>query len=317
MPWYKMPFSYSKRILKKMLLGKDVHILHEQWIAAQNAKAEKLARAFYVKNVNHTNPIHNKKELMKVCGDENFDAYIVGSDQVWRKKMSSWMGLDTYFLDFVKQGNVRRVAYAVSLGTEEMDVSLQSSSRLAALYKKFDAVSVRESSALRAFHEYGWDMPKAVHVLDPTLLLDADKYAQIAQEAGQPGLTTGKIFCYVLDWTKRIEDVIGEKSAQGSNSIIVGLKDTATVSIAQWLDNIHNCDSVITDSYHGVVFSIIFNKQFVFTGNLRRGNARVTSLLKMLGLQEKSGRYDWNAVNGRIRELREFSLSFLKHGLGL
>ena len=90
------------------------------------------------------------------------------------------------------------------------------------------------------------------------------------------------------------------------------MKDTTDVSICQWLNNIRCADLVITDSYHGCVFSIIFNRPFVFLGNEGRGNARIESLFEMLGIKsDDTLKIDYVYVNNKIKELISISKCFL------
>ena len=100
----------------------------------------------------------------------------------------------------------------------------------------------------------------------------------------------------------------------GCESIIVGLSDTQNVSIEQWLCNIMNSKMVITDSFHGTVFSILFNKPFVFVGNEKRGNARIDSLFKLLDIKNTDS-INWSFINKRLEEQRTLSISFLQKSL--
>ena len=130
-----------------------------------------------------------------------------------------------------------------------------------------------------------------------------------------PNLTSDKIFCYILDLNDEIMRMIAEKQkVLGCESIIVGLSDTQNVSIEQWLCNIMNSKMVITDSFHGTVFSILFNKPFVFVGNEKRGNARIDSLFKLLDIKNTDS-INWSFINKRLEEQRTLSISFLQKSL--
>ena len=112
------------------------------------------------------------------------------------------------------------------------------------------------------------------------------------------------------------ESIKDELKSSGLPYLVNGLLDAGNVSIEQWLNNIRCCDMVITDSYHGVVFSIIFGKKFKFMGNSIRGNDRIDSLFSILGIDENNTLdCDWNVINERICKLKEKSLSFLVNGL--
>ena len=146
------------------------------------------------------------------------------------------------------------------------------------------------------FQENGWISPKAEWTLDPTLLLSSDDYLTLIKAREDVSdITTGKIFCYALDMNESIKN---ELDSCGLPYVVNGLLDAGNVSIEQWLNNIRCCDMVITDSYHGVVFSIIFGKKFKFMGNVRRGNDRVESLMKVIN---------------NIKVMKDSSLNYLFH----
>lgn len=304
LPWFKKPFSYAKRIAKKLFLNKNTFIFLEKQQIRQAKERNVLAMEFYEKYIPHTQVAYSITDIKTICTKQQFDAYVVGSDQVWRTGMTGSIGLENYFLKFTSKEYVKRIAYAVSMGTDE-GYSQKQVKSLASLYRNFDAVSVRECVALDIFKSYGWDTPKPTWVLDPTLLLDVQDYLSLIEASNViSNLTVNKIFCYILDLNEEALKVIAEKETElHLESIRVGLADTARVSIEQWLCNIKNCELVITDSFHGVVFSILFNRSFLFLGNSRRGNMRIDSLFKMLDI---SSAHTLNANWGRINELMQY-----------
>ena len=95
----------------------------------------------------------------------------------------------------------------------------------------------------------------------------------------------------------------------------VGLHDALT-SIEQWLNNIRNAEMVVTDSFHGVVFSIIYDKPFLFLGNQRRGNARLVSLLMMLDVNPREMDCFIRVDNKtKLAAVRKKSAEFLRNAL--
>ena len=282
LPWYKYPYSIPKRIIKKYLLGgKKVDVLLEKHNKDIRKIIDVNALAFYEKYIPHTFEVRNVSGIKKLLNSGNYDAVVVGSDQVWREGMTHSIGCENFFLKFVPD-DIKKIAYSVSMGTNKNEYSAKQTKKLAKLYGRFDAVSVREESALKMFQENGWISPKAEWTLDPTLLLSAEDYLTLIKERKDVrDITTGKIFCYALDMNESIKN---ELDSCGLPYVVNGLLDAGIVSIEQWLNNIRCCDMVITDSYHGVVFSIIFGKKFKFMGNARRGNDRVESLMKILDL---------------------------------
>lgn len=261
-----------------------------------------------------------------------FDVFVVGSDQTWRPSYSP--NIYNYFLDFIDDDNVKRIAYASSFGVDiwEFDGNLtRSCSQLA---KKFNSISVRETSAVQLCEKYLGVEAKIV--LDPTFLLDVSIYHDLIKNyksSVKPG-----IFSYILDPTdSKVEiknalvtvlelNVISyepEISQDFLKSVNV-LTELVKPSVLEWLAEIANAEFVVTDSFHGVVFSLIFEKRFIAVVNQGRGAARFYSLLSQLGLEsriiDKSSdkeiiklvdSIDYITVNSKLNVLKEQSRQFL------
>ena len=138
---------------------------------------------------------------------------------------------------------------------------------------------------------------ESLHHVDPTLLLSKRDYVNnFKLKKKNEG---GKVFCYVLDKNPFKQEVISlvSEKLQLPYSIVYG--DTPNLSnyldvdvlnkptIEQWLQNFVDSDYVVTDSFHGMVFSVIFNKPFLVIGNEERGLSRFTSFLKIINLEER------------------------------
>lgn len=287
LPYYIAPYCYAKRFVQKYILGKDVRIDIENYNNRIRKQRSSETDKFYNKYIKHTEPCFNVKGIIKLTKGK-FDAFVVGSDQVWRKDMIKSLGIQTFFLGFTKGWNVKRIAYGISVGTDNPGYSKKELCQLTPLYRDFDSVTVRESCLIDVFNEYGWNDPQPSNVLDPTLLLDSNTYDNLISAADTNSITDNKIYCYVLDRTPELLSRIDLKSKElGCEYVIHDLDDIDNpVSIEQWLRNIRDSRYVITDSYHGTVFSIIFNRPFEFCGNTRRGNARVNELLKKLHIKK-------------------------------
>lgn len=266
---------------------------------------------FYNKYVKHTKAIYKKQSLRKY---KNFDAYIVGSDQVWRKEYASHHGLSTFFFDFLPaKCKARRIAYGVSFGIEEDVLTQEEITELSSLYERFYAVSVRESSAFKLLNKYHWSKPTASLVLDPTLLLNREDYIKIYEDANTDEVE-GDMFCYILDWSKEKGTAIEKvKAKYGLTPFYI--KRGGFESIEQWLRSFAEAKYVVTDSYHGVVFSIIFNKPFTLIRNKERGNARFSSLMELIFGNEEATEFDWEKINSNLKHWRESSLKFLNDAL--
>lgn len=264
---------------------------------------------------------------------EDFDAYIVGSDQVWRPKYSP--NLMTYFLDFIKNDDsVIKIAYAASFGVDEWEFSEEQTIGAAELAPFFDLITVRESSGIAFVEKYL--NCKATHVLDPTMLLDKEDYTNLIEHPTcSLHESKGNMFCYVLDRSANLNDIIFRCSAKTGlrpyhcNYITPywqiedpkKINDCIVPPVEQWLKSFMDAKMVVTDSFHGVVFSIIFNKPFWVVANISRGAARFTSLLEQFNLKDRIvldsseidwGRpIDWNEVNNIRSNCSTNSISIL------
>lgn len=212
---------------------------------------------------------------------ENYDAFVVGSDQVWRPLYNTGY-FANLFLDFADGKAVKRYSYAASLGTDVWEMTPQQTEQCSRLVKQFDAISVREASGVALCRDYLG--VEATHVLDPTLMLDAEDYISLCSGKEHP--TGDYIAVYTLDYTKEKMVLLKEVSSRLNCPLhfIGRFTKAGYPSVESWLEGIANAKYVITDSFHGTVFSTIFEKQFVTLGNTVRGNSRFDSLFATLGI---------------------------------
>lgn len=266
---------------------------------------------FYKKRIKHTKAIKSKKSLYR---NTKGDAIIVGSDQVWRKTIAAPYGIDTYFLDYLSDNNnIDKIAYGVSFGVSENELQSNDIIRLSPLFKKFKAVSVRELSGSVLLNQYGWEEPIAEIVLDPTLLLDKEDYCSICKKEQLSSSGSGEMLCYILDINVNIQEaVFNLANKKGLKPVFLSLD--SKVTIEEWLQSFYNAEYVVTDSYHGLVFSIIMRKNFKLLGNSFRGNARFESLLNLLEIYDPDN-INWDNVTKNINDLRLRSLYFLDKAL--
>ena len=225
-----------------------------------------------------------------------FDAWVVGSDQCWRAHYVS--DPRVYFLGFVpKESSAKRITYAVSIGADTWDYDERQTALCALLARRFDAVSVRESSGVALCREYLG--VEAEHLIDPTMLLSAEDYLRLVCEDNiEPGAPS--VVSYILDKSQekeRITDAVAAQMGIPVRPLSVSFNHTDPVfrqkyvgtyiPVTEWLRSFSDAQFVITDSFHGAVFSIIFNKPFFVIGNKVRGMARFSSLLEMFGLEDR------------------------------
>lgn len=305
-------FTIAKRIGLR-LLQRNTAVFLERAMEQEYQNDNKHVLPFYNKYVPHTARIIPGDDLT-VYND--YDAYIVGSDQVWRRSMSYVFPFHTMLLSFVeKLKGIRRIAYGVSFGNSKDEIPVDEKPYLNHLYKLFDAVSVREDSGLQMLDSLGWTKPEAIQVLDPTLLLPKEHYIGLINK-GKTRPSEGNLFCYVLDSNEEVEQQIKAISeSKKLKAFCLSLESDSMVSVEQWLRSFMDAEHVVTDSFHGFVFSIIFNKPVTLTYNKRRGNDRFESLMRCLQYNPEVNEVDWKQINLKIQEWGSKSKEFLIQNL--
>lgn len=320
LPLWKAPLSYGKRILKN-IIGHPCPIFYERKVNRETPIVRQNTDKFINKYI--------KRRIVDSFSDlkeSDFDAIVVGSDQIWRPKY--FPHIEHVFLDFAKDWNIRRIAYAASLGTDEWEYNFKQTSECGRLLRMFDAVSVREDSGVDLCKRYFG--VNAQHVLDPTMLLAKEDYIKLFEAANTPK-SNGNLLCYILDETEEKTSLIKSIAAEKglipfnvksiSDDINSPLSDRIQPPLEQWLRGFYDAEFVITDSFHACVFSIIFNKPFIVIGNVNRGLSRFKSLLTMFGLETgiitsvtdivSSSCIDWNRVNKILNDKILVSINFL------
>lgn len=310
-PTSKKVIAYPLRYLRNILTHSNIPIRYEEEKQKIYDEEVKCIEPFYDKYIKHTSPFTRVQSLFDYL---DYDAFIVGSDQVWRKSMMYQNALNHYFFDYVPDEKIK-IAYAASFGTDENELSTQDVAELGKLYRRFKAVSVREDGGCKLIQRYGWSLPQPVRLLDPTFLLVKEDYIQLIK-AGETSPTADTMFCYILDTDKAKDELINRLAdSMGWKAYRIDLDSNHHPSIEQWLKSFHDAKFVVTDSYHGFVFSIIFNKPYRLIFNKRRGNSRFETLLKLFGLTEDGTNVDWDRVNAIIQSERKKAIDFLAYNI--
>ena len=229
-------------------------------------------------------------ELNEKCG-----TFIVGSDQIWHRNLYNDFG-KVAFLDYI-YNDKKKIAYASSFGREYWTGDRIETQEVSFYLKDFDYVSVREQSGVGVCKKY-FDV-EAQWVLDPVFLCDKENYYKLAKKARveHPMKYIGG---YILDIDNekiKIINKLQEDLRIPCTVLTDAFRDTLTETqnieiqkdayCEDWIENIFNSEFVITDSFHGMCFAIIFNKPFIAISNEERGSIRFTDLLGRLGLLER------------------------------
>lgn len=319
--WYKAPFIYASRALKKMLRpSSGVEVFRELNFRRELPLRSSKTRTFVDRCIS-PRVVSSYSDLK--AGE--YEVFVVGSDQVWRPR---YFGrIEDAFLKFTDDWPVKRVAYAASFGTDQLEYEYETLESCSRLLAGFDAVSVREDVAVGMCEEWlGYE--GAVHVLDPVMLLDADVYRALGAESAEHSCR-GKIMTYFLDPSHEKQCVVDFISRISGKEVADVPRDRIIPPVEQWLAGFCDADYVVTDSFHGCVLSILLHKKFVVVGNSLRGMARMSSLMAMFGLDgrlvqgidpEDDGEYwlsepDWDAVGAVLEEQRSKSFAFLEAAL--
>lgn len=268
----------------------------------------RLIRPFVEKYLTRTQPIRSQKQMRTVCDQYKLDAVIVGSDQVWRADYAMNFGYN-YFLDFVPS-NIKKLSYAASFGLSNWQYDLEQTNCIKHLLSSFSGVSVREENAVRLCEDNLGITPK--WLLDPTMLLKAEDYENIIS----PRIIKDKyVFVYWLGNKSLVSKDIEKYKKQGYRIVDINLRDEREQeSVEDWLSYINYADYIITDSFHGCVFSILFKKQFIIRMNESGGTSRLESLFKMLDIPMQSQEVKTSDCKN-MEYWRELSYNYLSETL--
>ena len=207
---------------------------------------------------------------------------ITGSDQVWRP---AYNNLSYAFLSFVKNKKIKKIAYAASFGVDFWEYSDIQTKECREWVKDFKAVSVREDSGVALCKNYL--NINAIHVLDPTLLLSKDDYESLCSYVN-PLSNKPFLVAYILDLSEEKENIVRNIAKEkGLEYIIVSAEKNINKTVEEWLSMFRDADYIVTDSFHGSIFSIIFQKPFNAIINSKRGENRFRSLLSLFDLEDR------------------------------
>lgn len=324
--WWKAPAVYLKRGLLSVFKGeagpevfREIRLRRERpLISAETAR--------FISAHLTTMEIKSYESV-----PECFDAFVVGSDQVWRPR---YFGkIENAFLDFTSCLDVVRVAYAASFGTDQLEYDFQQIENCSALLKDFNGVSVREDSAVSMCDEW-FECDRAVQVLDPVMLLPKEHYEGIAKGYAT-GRTHFRAMEYFLDVPGNIDNVRRlVKRAAGLEVVDVSVPADRRIPVSKrvvpplesWLSEIADASFVLTDSFHVCVLSILFHKPFLVVANAARGLSRIESLLRTFSLESRLVQgidpdddgegwlmeIDWDNVDRILEARKSESLAFLE-----
>ena len=254
-----------------------------------------------------------KESDVLLAGSDQIWAYITGKNADWYT--FRWPGLSD---------DIKRASYAASIGMNEVGDSLKDDYHRA--LRDFSSVSFREQQSVDAL---GASLSAPVRCdLDPTLLIDKERWSEIAAERIE---SSPYVFIYMLRPDTRLIEM-GKKYAAEHNCKVIytglmadnysGVETVCSAGVEEFLSYIKYADAVITNSFHGMAFSILFEKQFASV-QISRTNARALNLLSKLGLSDRQiktneeitildKKIDYVQVKERLDKERASSLGYIR-----
>ncbi len=254
-----------------------------EWRKVSSEQRYEFFDKFIFENIS-VSPKYDNENLYLI--NDDYDFFITGSDQVWKPQCTC----DEYFLEFASN-KMLTMSYAASFGVDtlENDEKLYVKEKL----NNINFISVRESCGMDILKDLGYE--NINHVVDPTLLLKFDFWNNIIEEF--PLVKEKYVFLYLLSPNlKLIKKLRKQCNQNGLNLVAInGLLDNDLSTLyycdqlvdgvgpKEFLNLIKNSQYVITDSFHGTVFSIVFKKSFWTVSRNSEGknmNSRMMSLLE-------------------------------------
>lgn len=316
---------YRKKINSVNIFRNLLTIPYSRQIQNKNEKFEK----FITEKLNITKEYSSLEELKNE--DFNYDYYISGSDQLWNLNAQDFDW--TYYLDFVKKG--KKISYAASFGPKEIKCSEEDKKKVGELLKEYSHISVREQGSFDNVSNMAGIEPE-IHV-DPTMLLDPEEWEECISK---DRVYEGKyIFFYTLSPDKEMIKIVKEVSKKLNLPVVITkfnnqhdyfsnfIKKYET-GPSEFLNLVKNAELVLSSSFHGTLFPIIFNKPFFSIRGLK--DFRIRTTLEVMGLEDRSidisnveqkcdeaFKINFDKANAALQKERTRSTNYLKKALDL
>lgn len=307
--------AFALNEIIKQLDYNPINVDNSDWKQQLSDSIYTFAKDFFCKYLNPSKRYINLSDFL--LSSFSKEIYIVGSDQVFRPNLNNRIS-ETFLLDYVNI-NAKKIAFSASFGKDKecfyKETSLEQIEKMKNALTTFDFISVREKSGIEICKDI-FNI-EAELIVDPVFILNKSIYNKLTDEATNN--FSKKIISYFINEENKIKKY--------KNTNVIPLART-NVSVENWLCAIKNCELLITDSFHGVCFSIIFNKPFICIVNSSSGSTRYDSLFEILGIKNQCinnineiyerdciFKIDYDLVNKRIEEERRRGLDFLKKAL--
>lgn len=261
------------------------------------------------------------------CKTEEYDIVVYGSDQIWRKQNLGGVGFDDWYFGVNNVQSKRKIVYAGSMGAVSLDSADES--YVLQQMKNFNALSVREKD-LQAF--LSSKRIESQLVCDPVFLLSKEEWLKVASPSHN-----NKRYILFYNLLNSQESVnFANRLSQKTGLPVIEINKVLTLSrflnkryvscasVERFLGLIRDAEYVVSNSFHGVAFSLIFEKNFYAVGMAKRAN-RVVSLLESAGIPDRyvynvfpsdySKPISYDSVNDEIKRFRDFSRNYLNQSI--
>lgn len=322
---FLMKNHYKIRLIKEKIAAYKFNNYSSE-VTKHNKVKDNKFDAFIKRNFKFTQTIYFERDMKKLSNE--YDVYICGSDQLWNPAYFKKIN----FLDGIY--GKKKISYATSVGMTNIHEKLKK--KYHNFLNDFCSISVREKTGEKLLSSM---IDKRIDVvLDPTLLLTKDEWNSISsvEEKNKPYilcyfLGENKLYWNIADKISQILDIDVWLIPVTTDALNKKYNIVYEVGPVEWINLIKNADFVLTDSFHGTAFSVIFNKNFY---NIKRfsdadptsQNSRVQDLLSEIDLEERVIAPDkdifcrddlfidtdqYRSVSDRIERLREYSINWL------
>jgi len=287
----QQPSVYDKiKYFFKSFILSFIHFEHYPYSNINEYRGKKM-HEFVTRYMCISDPIFDSLQLKDYFLCNHYDTVIVGSDQIWRPDYVP--NIEDYFLSYLPDGT-SKISYAASFGLKHPIYNEDSRVNCGKALQAFKEVTLREYSGIDVLKEMGWDIKGVRVVLDPTMLLSESHYYNIVKGYKPQKEYKGKILCYILDCNNTTEtlSIVVQTTL---NKPLIDIIDQAKwkrasyilPAVEEWLIAFRDADFIVTDSFHGAVFSILMNKPFFVYSNPQRGSDRFDTLLQHFDLKER------------------------------
>jgi hypothetical protein len=279
--------------------------------------------------------LHRSKIYNTITTEDNLDynTYVVGSDVVWKPDRICSHESDVYFLNFTEGKECHRITYAASIGTDDKEKLAGVKDKLKNLIQKFDCVSLREKTSIPFVQslynkEISW-------CIDPTMLLTAEDYDTLISQSSKSIEQGEYIYVYLFEDNEETYKLVNKLSKKMNLPVVCQCSNPDKIDMLkeyseedgplEFVNRIKNAKLVVTDSFHGTVFSIIYNRDF-YTISRGKISIRMQDLLTRLNLMNRYipdptkfnmnlSSVDYYNVDSIIDEWKKESIDYLKNAL--